>query len=734
VPSQPNRPTADARAAASLIEIALCINSDVRPERMLELVVRAARELLDADRASVLLLDDEGRLGPEVSIARHEDLELWTRFRDMPPIPLQVNGTARELLQRGRAVLIPHAAASALVPSEWQHAFGLQALMIAPLLVQGRPCGALVVDDARPGHAFDATAAEALEGVAALAALALRQSARFSVTAQQTRTLEHLLSVASALNNAPGLHRVLQTVVDAFLSAFDAASCAVCTFDESGDVRCLASRGPGQPEPGVPDATGSWATGLGAARDRWTVDPTGTLVLPAADGGGHWSTVLVPLSQEGRVRGFVRLGLAGAVTPTEEQFRVGTSLAGQAWLAMERARLADGAQHLEHRLDVLCGLSREIAQLADMRVVVERLAPSVRAATGSELIDVLLCDADAARAFSARTPRGAIAAQVRRWRRDAEPRPCSLDGLFVVPVSVAGQLLGALRVRAVTPALLGPDDAQFLLAVGTGIAELVCRRLLRTQLESTERQLAVVDERGRVVAELQEEVGRLLLAAAARIEPLAPRLDTGDGRGALRDAQQEILRTGRQLRAAVETLGSLHRHVDDLPGSLRQMVRAWGRVAAVDTDLRVSGRVQRLTPTAEGALLRLAHEALTRVGGNSHASTVMVQLRYGAGEVELVVHDDGVHLAQRATAESRAHPALRAMQNRLHDMGGSLQITECAPQGLRLTAVVPAGPVEAGGPPLATVARISPPPDPAGRVGRGGSRSARFPTRTGERR
>jgi nitrate/nitrite-specific signal transduction histidine kinase len=396
---------------------------------------------------------------------------------------------------------------------------------------------------------------------------------------------------------------------------------------------------------------------------------------------------------------------------------------------MERARLADDAQHRERRIDALSGLSHEIAQLTDMRVVVERLAPAVREATGSELIDVLLCDADAARAFAARTPRADVAAQVRRWRREEAPRPCSLDGLYVVPAVVAGQLLGVLRVRAVMPALLGPDDAEFLLAVGTGIADLVSRTLLRVQLESMERQLAVVDERGRVTAELQEEVGRLLLAAAARIEPLGSRIG-GDNRAALRDAQLELVRTGRQLRAAVETLNSLHRHADDLPGSLRQMVRAWGRAAGVDTDLRVSGRVQRLTPTAEGALLRLAHEALTRVGGNSHASTVMVQLRYGAGEVELVVHDDGVHLAQRATAESRVHPALRAMQNRLHDLGGSLQITECNPQGVRLTAVLPAGPAEAG-PALATVASIAPPSDAAPRKA---PRAPRTPTRSGERR
>jgi signal transduction histidine kinase len=735
VPAQPTRPAAEARAAASLVEIARCLNSDVRPERMLEMVVRAARELLDADRASVLLLDDEGRLGPEVSIARHDDLELWTRFRDMPPIPLLVDSTARELLLRGRAVLIPHAAASTLVPSEWQHAFGLQALVIAPLLVQGRPCGALVVDDARPGHAFDATAAEALEGVAALAALVLRQSARFSVAAEQARTFEQLLSMAAALNGSPGLHRVLQTVVDAFLAAFGAVSCSVCTFADSGDIRCLASRGPGQPEPGVPDASGGWVAGHGPARDRWTVDPAATLVLPAGEAGGPWVTVLVPFSQEGRVRGFVRLGVAAGVTPSEEQLRVGVSLAGQAWLAMERATLAEVGQHRERRIDLLYGLSHEIAHLTDMRVVVERLAPPVRDATGCELIDVLLCDAEAARAFAARTPRGDVAGQVRRWRRDSDPRPGSLDGLYVVPVLVAGQVLGVLRVRAVSPALLGRDDAEFLLAVGTGIADLVCRRLLRAQLESAERQLAVVEERARVTAELQDEVGRLLVAAASRIEPLGLRMDGRDGRGALRDVQQEIVRTGRQLRAAVETLSSLHRHADDLPGSLRQMVRAWGRAAAVDTDLRVSGRVQRLAPSAEGALLRLAHEALTRVGGSSHASTVMVQLCYGAGEVELVVHDDGVHLAQRATAESRVHPALRAMQNRLHDLGGTLQITECVPQGVRLTAVVPAGPADGTGPALAPIASIVPPPeDTPSRAGRKGQRPPRLPNRTGERR
>jgi GAF domain-containing protein len=690
--------TAHDRAVETLVEIARAINSDLPPDRMLEVVVRTTRELLDADRATVLLLDDDGQLTPEVSVARRADVQLWTRFRDMPPIPVSVDAEARLLLVKGAAIVIPHAAESTLVPREWQRAFGLQSLIVAPLVVMGEPCGALVVDDERTEHFFEGTTTAVVEGIAALTAIALRHARRHSRTAQQARTLDQLLSLATGLNRSPELHRVLQTAVDGFLQVFGATSCSISTLDADDGIRCLASRGAAQPEPGV-TAASLCSTWLPGARRTWATDPTAAVVveetstaapIPAPRGlaGPEITSVVVPFTQENRVRGFARVVLCVGRGPEEEQLTAAVSLAGQVWLAIERARLAEDARRRADRIEALYNLSHEIALLPDMRLLVERLAPAVREATGGEILDVVLCDSESARIFSSRTPRGTVAGEIRQWRKQDDPRPCVTDGLYSVPMVLAGGVVGALRVRAVSPARLPRDGEDFLLAVGAGVADVVSRIVLRTQIAATERELAVAEERGRLTAELHGDVGSILLAASARLELVVASVQDAAAGVALRDAQAEIGRTGRQLRGTVAALGVLQRHRSDLAGSLRELVATCAAATGVDAGVRVVGRAHRLAPLVDAALLRVAHECLTTLGANSHATTVMLHLRYASDGVELVVHDDGVHLAQRASGRSRAHTAIRAMQVRLDEVAGSLAVTDCAPSGMRVTAWV----------------------------------------------
>lgn len=723
------------RAVETLVEIARAINSDLPPNRMLEVVVRTTRELLDADRATVLLLDDDGQLAPEVSVARHADVQLWTRFRDMPPIPVSVDAESRTLLVKGAAVVIPRAADSSLVPREWQRAFGLQSLIVAPLVVMGEPCGALVVDDDRTQQFFEGPTTAVVEGIAALTAIALRHARRHNRTAQQTRTLDQLLSLATGLNRSPELHRVLQTSVDGFLQVFDATSCSLSTFEDDGSIRCLASRGAGQPEPGAP-ADGTWSTWVSAARRAWIDDATRAVVaelpgpphIPSPRGVPNAGTVVaVPFTQENRVRGFALVVLPAGQAPEDDQVTAAVSLAAQVWLAIERARLSEDARRRADRIEALYNLSHEIALLPDMRLVVERLAPAVREGTGAEIIDVVLCDSEAARIFSSRTPRRDVAAVIRRWRKQADPRPVAHDALYTVPMIVGGELLGALRVRAVVPSCLPRDSEDFLLAVASGVADVVSRIVLRTQVAATERELAVAEERARLTAELHGDVGAVLLSAATRLEPLAAAARDGSTRAAVREAQTEIARTGRQLRSVADALEILKRHDRDLTGSLRELVATCAAATGIDAGVRVVGRVQRLAPLVDAALLRVAHECLTTLGADSHASTVMLHLRYTGDGVELVVHDDGVHLAQRASGRSRAHTAIRAMQVRLAEVGGALTVADCAPCGLRVTALVrPRAPERAG--PVAGLSRdittLSPRPD----AGRTRSRRAGAPT------
>lgn len=148
----------------------------IHTDALLGRLCRTAREVLDVSRATILEFDEPGALVPAVSVAREDHDELWQRFRTMRPISLDVSPAAAEALSRGDVVVVPDAASSPLVPAEWRTAFSLTSLMVAPLHVEGRPWGALVVDDdnEREFGAHDVRALSELAGLAGIAIAATR--------------------------------------------------------------------------------------------------------------------------------------------------------------------------------------------------------------------------------------------------------------------------------------------------------------------------------------------------------------------------------------------------------------------------------------------------------------------------------------------------------------------------------------------------------------------------------
>src|SRR4051795_2176404 len=113
--------------------LVVALGHDVDADFLLAELASGVRRTLDADRVSVLLLDDEGQLTPALAVARQHNDDLWQRFRTMPPIALDALPGARSALANGKVLVIEDASASPLIPAAWQRTFALGSLAIAPL-------------------------------------------------------------------------------------------------------------------------------------------------------------------------------------------------------------------------------------------------------------------------------------------------------------------------------------------------------------------------------------------------------------------------------------------------------------------------------------------------------------------------------------------------------------------------------------------------------------------------
>ncbi len=209
----------DVRLAAVEPDTSLHSARTVQTDSLLGRLCRVARDMLGVSRATVLVFDEPGSLVPAVSVAREEHEELWQRFRSMRPISLDLSPTAAEALARAEVVVVPDATASPLVPAEWRVAFSLTSLAVAPLHVDGRSWGALVVDDGERRHEFGAADVRTLGELAVLAATAIAATERAAVADSESVLRTALRSAVSELAAHGDLAAAVDSVAPFLLEA-----------------------------------------------------------------------------------------------------------------------------------------------------------------------------------------------------------------------------------------------------------------------------------------------------------------------------------------------------------------------------------------------------------------------------------------------------------------------------------------------------------------------------------
>ncbi|HEU4329391.1 MAG TPA: histidine kinase [Roseiflexaceae bacterium] len=153
------------------------------------------------------------------------------------------------------------------------------------------------------------------------------------------------------------------------------------------------------------------------------------------------------------------------------------------------------------------------------------------------------------------------------------------------------------------------------------------------------------------------------------------------------------------VRAAEQSVEDLRRVIFtplpaaemDLPAVLDLLAVRFHQHTGTPARVTLLGRARVLHRAQRGVLVRLTQEALLNVQQHAHAATITLTLRYDAASVALLIQDDGVGLLD-GTYERPGLHALRAMQYRLAELGGRLDVFETEGGGLTVRAMMPIDP------------------------------------------
>ena len=327
----------------------------------------------------------------------------------------------------------------------------------------------------------------------------------------------------------------------------------------------------------------------------------------------------------------------------------------------------------------------------------------------------------------------------RRWRRPS-PRTwlATVSGLclaavwvspdfawvsFAVFVAFATTLAPGLAVAAIVAMAAGtgailvgrwPDDGHWAAQiVGPLVGAAAAGALVgvgRVAASETAERQRLLDE----LLATRDDLARANLAAGAREE--RERL-TGEIHDTLAQGFTSVVMAARRARRALdddEAAAAVAEvdHIEDLGhAGIEAARRLMGAMAPVEldgrtlrsalvlltvpeprsgspvTDIRFDGDDERLPVEIEGALLRIAQEALTNARRHAEARRVVVTLTCQPSTVSLDIVDDGVGFDADAVA-GRGF-GLSSMRGRAQQLGGTLHVDAEPGRGSTINATIP---------------------------------------------
>jgi len=222
-------------------------------------------------------------------------------------------------------------------------------------------------------------------------------------------------------------------------------------------------------------------------------------------------------------------------------------------------------------------------------------------------------------------------------------------------------------------------------------AEDAKERAARLEREREERaREAVAEERARLARELHDVVGHsvsvMTVQASAVRRLLLPEQEKE------REALEVVEQTGRQALAEMRRLVGVLRRPEEAPAlapqpSLEHLDKlvAHVRESGLPVELIVEGEAVPLPAGLDLTAYRLVQEGLTNALKHARADEAQVIVRYGDGEIEVEVADNGTGGGDGAGG---GH-GLVGMRERVAVYGGELEASPRPEGGFRLRAILP---------------------------------------------
>ena len=196
-------------------------------------------------------------------------------------------------------------------------------------------------------------------------------------------------------------------------------------------------------------------------------------------------------------------------------------------------------------------------------------------------------------------------------------------------------------------------------------------------------------ERQRLARELHDSTAQLLVAVGLLLSNLKRHSANHESVRVVEEIQELMAEAQKEIRSisylahppALEKMG--------LIGATKALVEGFARRTDLEASFDFAGEPVPISEAAQGAIYRVAQEALSNVHRHARATTVAALLCFRGSTVHLIIADDGVGISSESRAgKGGAGVGLASMRSRIAELGGRLSIRRLSP-GTAIVASVP---------------------------------------------
>jgi signal transduction histidine kinase len=212
--------------------------------------------------------------------------------------------------------------------------------------------------------------------------------------------------------------------------------------------------------------------------------------------------------------------------------------------------------------------------------------------------------------------------------------------------------------------------------------------LAQGQLVASERRAGTIAERERVSREIHDTVTQGLASSLLLLEAANRAWPEPASRQDLRQASELLRRNLSDTRSLVHELASPGLDSSPLPDALLQAASQY----VPDATLLVTGEPRQVAGEVRHALLRVVQSATSNIKLHASADTTTITLGFLPDAVTLDIYDDGAGFDPAAVAppSDAGGYGLRAMRQRVEQLGGAFSVESAPGEGTVVAAQLPA--------------------------------------------